>query len=295
MRRINLALIAGIFLASISLWFSATGLVHLFSGAGIGIILMAIGFEMAKISGVTWLIRNGKKNLLSVGLVAATLLLTTVSSLGIYGYLGRAYASGRSSDVATSTEVATLSGSIAALSSDRDRAYALIASVPANQGTNRLRIQKQTQPQIDRIEAKLAVLRDSLAAAKSRQATVSNDIGDLRFAADLFSTTQEKLARLIVTVLAFLLDPLAVMLVLASGVKGKREEVEAPVEAPFVMRDYTYVPEVGSHAQLGEDQIVEEPASPPIFATMGRVKKKSPPEPQLSPALSKVIQRRQRR
>ena len=307
MKRINLALIAGIFLASISLWFSATGLVHLFSGAGTGIILMAIGFEMAKISGVTWLIRNGKKNLLSVGLALATLLLTTVSSLGIYGYLGRAYSSGRSSSVSMSAATGSLGATIGSLESDKDRLYKLIESVPAAQGTNRRRIQAQTQPKIDRIDVKLAVLRDSLAVAQSKQATISNDIGDLRFAADLFGTTQEGLAKLIVTVLAFLLDPLAVMLILASGVKGKRPEVAfqmavVPDEEPFVPRRSTvtvgptaFVAQVGDEAveALSEQRMATETSRFPTTRN-----ESAPPREhnsKLSPALTKVIHRRRSR
>lgn len=290
MTRPNLALIAGIFLACISLWFSATGLVHLFSGAGVGIILMAIGFEMAKISGVTWLIKNGKKkNLLSVGLVAATLLLTTVSSLGIYGYLGRAFASGRSTGIIASTAVTNLSSSIGTLESDKNRLYALIEAVPANQGTNRRRIQAQTQPKIDRIDVKLAILRDSLAVAQSKQATISNDIGDLRFAADLFGTTQEGLAKLIVTVLAFLLDPLAVMLILASGVKGKRVVEEQKVLSPEADSATTETGRLATRwneaAMPKDEQII----------SLNRKDDSLVAAKKLSPALTKVLHRRKAR
>jgi hypothetical protein len=219
-----LSLAAGVFLAAISLYFSSTGLVHLFSGAGSAIIVMAIAFELAKLSGVTWIIRNGRRSVLTAAMGLALTCLVGISSLGVYGFLGRSYAAGRTESVGASTTIASLSATVTSLESDKDRLYKLIEAVPANQGSNRRRIQAQTQPRIDRLDRVLRAKRDSLAVAQSHQVTVSNDIGDLRFAAELFGTSQEGLAKLIITVLAFLLDPLAVMLVLASGVKGKRAE-----------------------------------------------------------------------
>lgn len=218
----NLPLLAGLALAAISLYFSATGLVSLFAGAGAAIIVMAVAFEMAKVSMTVWLIRNFRLRFLPLALSFALVCLTGISSLGIYGFLGAAYNEGRASAVTGQGAVAVLTDEVKTLETERATLYQQIDATPASHSTNRRRILEKVQPQIIRADSILTVKREELGRLRRQQVTTENDIGELRHAADLFGTTQDGLAKLVITVLAFLLDPLAVLLLLASGVKGKQ-------------------------------------------------------------------------
>lgn len=235
MKGINWTFMAGLLLAAISLIFSGTGLVHLFAGAGIAIMVMAVAFEAAKVTITIWLLRNFRWRFLPLALVVCLLALTSVSTVGIYGYLGKAYNTGRKDAVVATGNTENLQSQITSLEADKDRLYKQIEAIPANQGTNRRRILATVQPRIDKIDARLVPLRDSLSKLSATSTAKEQDIGELRYAADLFGMSQEELARLVITILAFLLDPLAVLLIQASGVKTEKRKLSKPaaLAAPY--------------------------------------------------------------
>jgi hypothetical protein len=269
----RLPLIAGLLLAAISLYFSATGLVHLFAGAGSAIVVMAVAFEVAKIASTVHLIRNFRWRLVPLALTAGLVSLVAISSLGVYGYLGRAYASGRKAAVAGGAEVAALRRDVTVAERDRARLDSLVASVPAEQGTNRRHLLAQVAPELRRIEATLAAKRDTLSRLERTQAVVEQDVGELRFAAELLGTTQDGIAKFVITTLAFLLDPLAVLLILASGVKGRRADTE-----------YDRVTQAVTAAKA----LAAATGKPVVFASQTPTE---PQEPRYSPALSHVVRR----
>lgn len=222
LQKLNWTFATGLLLAAISLTFSATGLTHLFAGAGIAIPLMAIAFELAKVTGTVWLMRNPLRGILPWTLGASILLLSLISSLGIYGYLGRSYASTRTSLVESASLSNSYTADVERLQKEKDRLLAQIEAIPAEQGTNRRLLTRTLQPQLVALESSIEGKRDSLRRVSTSNSIQENDIGELKFAAELLGTTQDGIAKLVITILAFLLDPLAVMLVMASGVKGQR-------------------------------------------------------------------------
>jgi len=216
--RLNwLTLVAGVGLAALSLYFSATGLVSLFAGAGVSIVVLAIVFEVAKVATAAWLSVNLRLRVLPVLLSIGVLALSGVSSLGVYAYLGAAYAKGRETAVASSVTTASLLDEIRTLEGQRSALMREIAVVPTNQGRNRSRILAQLTPRLATLDSLILDRRAQQRTAATRAAVAG--IGELKYAADLLGVTEDRLARGIMTTLAFLLDPLAVLLLFASGVK----------------------------------------------------------------------------
>ena len=84
LRKVNFTFLAGLFLAGISLTFSATGLVHLFARAGAAVIVMAVAFEMAKVATTVCLIDNLRFRLVPILLSVTLVCLVGISSIGIY-------------------------------------------------------------------------------------------------------------------------------------------------------------------------------------------------------------------
>jgi len=60
---------------------------------------MAIAFEMAKVATTVYLINNLRFRLVPILLSVALVCLVGISSIGIYGYLGKAYNEGRAEAV----------------------------------------------------------------------------------------------------------------------------------------------------------------------------------------------------
>ena len=84
-----LVLLSGIFLSTISAYYSILGLVSIFSGSILLITLMGIGLELAKISACLWLHKHWKDKIgfLKLYLSVAIIILMIITSLGVYGFL----------------------------------------------------------------------------------------------------------------------------------------------------------------------------------------------------------------
>jgi hypothetical protein len=285
-------LVSGLLLATISLTFAATGLVHLFAGAGLSIVVMAVAFEVAKVGTTIYLIQNFRLRFVPLALTFALLCLVVISALGIYGYLGRAYAEGRADAVTGAGAIAVIQTQVTALEQDRERLLAQVEAIPAEHSTNRRRVLTEIQPRLDGIATDLNARRDELATLQRAQVGKENSIGELRYAAELVGTDEEGIAKFVITVLALLLDPLAVLLILASGIKGQREE-KAEVEhalPPTTHEDASTPAFVGESEQAGwsfdppaengqEPGYTEEPASdlsPALCSVLRAVKDGKP-------------------
>ena len=87
-----LVLLSGIFLSTISAYYSILGLISIFSGSALLITLMGAGLEMAKITSCLWLHKhwNDKIGFLRVYLSVAVIALMLITSLGVYGFLTKA-------------------------------------------------------------------------------------------------------------------------------------------------------------------------------------------------------------
>ena len=88
-----LNIIAAVVLSAVSAYFSVTGIRIIFSGAILGATLMGASLEFAKITATVWLYAWWRKSsrLLKYYLIFAITVLILVSSIGIYGYLAKAY------------------------------------------------------------------------------------------------------------------------------------------------------------------------------------------------------------
>ena len=89
----HLAILAALFLSCVSAYFSITGMVMLFSGASVAVMIMATALEFSKIISVAWLQRHWKTSskFIRIYLILATTILILLTSMGTFGYLSRAH------------------------------------------------------------------------------------------------------------------------------------------------------------------------------------------------------------
>ena len=88
-----LAILSAIVLSVVSAAFSIQGIITIFSGAVLGAGIMGATLEFSKIVTTIWLYSWWKKSakLLKMYLVFAVFVLISISSIGIFGFLARAY------------------------------------------------------------------------------------------------------------------------------------------------------------------------------------------------------------
>jgi hypothetical protein len=88
-----LVLFSAIAIAGCAAYFSIIGLKLLFVGSGISIVVMGIALEVGKFITATFLKQkwNEIDMFLKTYLLAATIVLMAITSIGIYGYLSAGY------------------------------------------------------------------------------------------------------------------------------------------------------------------------------------------------------------
>src|SRR4051812_41345084 len=95
MSRVYILLLAssGLLISSVGAFFSMVGLTHLFSGAPIGVGIMAGSLELAKLVVAGFLFRywGHIPRLMRTYLSSAVVVLSLITSMGVFGFLSLAY------------------------------------------------------------------------------------------------------------------------------------------------------------------------------------------------------------
>ncbi len=88
-----LALISGLFISAVAIYYSIVGLASVFAAAVIPIMIMGTALEVAKLVAASWLKQNWKiaPVALKTYLLIAVAVLMLITSMGIFGYLSKAH------------------------------------------------------------------------------------------------------------------------------------------------------------------------------------------------------------
>jgi hypothetical protein len=227
-------LVAALALATVSGGFSVYGMTSIFTGALYPVIAMGAALELGKLSAVAWLgHRHGSASLaLKVSLTMLVLVLMTLNAVGCFGYLSRAHiASALAGDLAVAGRGADTEARLsmqAGVVADLDRRIAQIDKA-VDMATSKGRTgsamaladqQRKTRGELtaERIrEGKaLATLQVEKAGVEGERRKVEADLGPVRYLATLLGADGESVLRYFILAIALLLDPAAILLLLAA-------------------------------------------------------------------------------
>ena len=87
------ALLSGLTVSAVAIWYSVAGLMAIFSAAVIPIIVMGVALEISKLAGTVWLKQNWFRApyFIRAYLLAAIAILMLITSMGIFGFLSKAH------------------------------------------------------------------------------------------------------------------------------------------------------------------------------------------------------------
>jgi hypothetical protein len=226
------ALIAALSLATCSAGFSICGLTAIFAGALWPVVAMGAALELGKLSAVAWLGQRHGSHALRYALVALVGVLMALNSVGVYGFLSRAHiAHAVAGELKVDGDAAAIDGRLSvqsAIVADLDhRIGALDGIVEAATGRGYVKTamalaNAQTQSRADLLAqrttaaAALASLKAQQAAVEGERRQVEADFGPVRYLAALIGTTDDETMRCFILAVALLLDPAAVLLLLAA-------------------------------------------------------------------------------
>jgi hypothetical protein len=227
-------LTAALALATVSGGFSITGMTSIFVGALYPVVGMGIALELGKLSAVAWLghQRSSTSPGLKLSLIVLVAILMALNAVGCFGYLSKAHIGHRvDGDVAVAGRGADVEARLsmqAGVVTDIDRRIAQIdkavdtATSKGRTGTAMALAdqQRKTRGELtaERIrEGKaLATLQVEKASVDGERRKVEADLGPARYLATLLGADSEAVLRWFILVVALLLDPAAVLLLLAA-------------------------------------------------------------------------------
>lgn len=236
-----LALATSIAVATIAAYFSVIGLATMFSGAKVGVIVMASTLEFAKLVTAAYLHLVWKYlNYMKYYLVTAVIVLMVITSLGIFGYLSRAHLEQTvtSGDYDLSVEIIEERKSAAQSKIDRlkDRITSLDEVLQTSRPQDRNyvnRVQTDEREQIARdIDAQVDQIgkyNEELLPLRKAQLVQKSEVGPMLYVAEaIYGEDADKYLdnaiRWVIYLIIFVFDPLAVLLLVTSTSMVVRED-----------------------------------------------------------------------
>ena len=236
-------------------FYSVSGLSKLFAGASFEVIIMAGSLEAAKliIASLLYQYWDTINKYLRAYLTLAAIILVIITSMGIYGFLSAAYqetyqklvvnenqieflenkAKFYEDDVTRyDQELERISGNISTLSNAKAtsiqvRDTSAVGGLRSTVSTAELRLAQQRigveEENRKEVNIKRTVAADSLQNIKLKILDLQNDsdtvgeLGPLQYLSGLTQTPMDKIINILLLVIIFVFDPLAISLVVAAN------------------------------------------------------------------------------
>jgi hypothetical protein len=233
-----LTLTFAVAISAVAAYFSIIGLATLFAATFWPVVVMGGVLEGGKLVAAAWLHANWRNPRVGVAfkgyLLAAIAALMLVTGIGIYGYLSKGHLEQEAPLGAVQVRIDRnderinqLRESLSAASLRQQQLDAAVNALIANnrpsqatalrqqQARERAEIQRTTE----QANAEIARLRDESVPLRLQTTEVEAKLGPIRYIAELFGWTDTNAAvRLVILILMFAFDPLAVVLVLAGTI-----------------------------------------------------------------------------
>jgi len=238
-----LALLSGLTISAVAIWYSVAGLVSIFAAAVIPIIVMGVVLEVSKLIATVWLKINWARAPVFIRsyLIAAIAILMVITSMGIFGFLSKAHSDQSlvSGDVQSKIaiydeKIKTARENIEAnrkqlkqmdeavdqvmgRSTDEKGADKAV-SVRKNQSRDRVALAKD----IEANQKLIAKLNDEAAPIRAEVRKVEAEVGPIKYIASFIygsnpdANVLEKAVTWVIIIIVVVFDPLAVILLLAS-------------------------------------------------------------------------------
>ena len=281
-----LALISGISISAVAIYYSVAGLVSIFAASVIPIIVMGVTLELSKLIATLWLKINWFRApaLIKTYLLTAIAILMVITSMGIFGYLSKAHLDQSliSGDVAArltvinekiSLEEEKIADSRKALEQLDLTVEQTIGRSKTEMGVFRAEQLKRTQNKdrarireaIEDSQTTIARLKEERAPILSEMRKVEAEVGPIKYIASVIYGSQpdtnllEKAVTWVIIVIVVVFDPLAVVLLLASQYSFQWFRADKIKEVEDAKRELELAEE--KHVQLEKARIAAETES----------------------------------
>jgi hypothetical protein len=238
-----LALLSGLTISAVAIWYSVAGLVSIFAAAVIPIIVMGVALEISKLIATVWLKLNWSKAPVFIRgyLLGAIAILMVITSMGIFGFLSKAHSDQSlvSGDVQAKIAVYdekiktakdNIDANRKALKQMDEAVDQVMGRSSDEKGADKaVQIRRSQQKERARLQSEIAAEQKTVAAISEERAPIAAEVrkveaevGPIKYIAAFIygdnpdANILEKAVTWVIIIIVSVFDPLAVILLLAS-------------------------------------------------------------------------------
>lgn len=256
-----LTLLTAIALSGVAAYFSIVGLIAIFAAAPIPIAVMGSSLEVAKLVAASWVYRNWAVAPLVIKyyFTAAVLILSLITSMGIFGYLSKAHMDQNlvSGDVLAKVSIydekiktarENIDASRRQLKQMDEAVDQILLRSSNEEGATKANNVRRSQQRDRAVLAKeietnqqiIANLNEESASIRAEVRKVEAEVGPVKYIAALMygdnpdQNLLEKAVRWVTIIIVLVFDPMAILLLIAANftLRQMRGEVITAVETP---------------------------------------------------------------
>ena len=244
-----LTFLSAIAISLIAAGYSILGLATLFAGAAVPIIAMGSALEVGKLVAASWLYHNWRSDiskLLKTYLFIAIIVLIFITSVGIFGFLSKAHLDQVKPTAGNQEQILLIDKKIKQEEMIIERAERTLNQLDkaldvyidkeyVSKGLKERKKQKEERDllnkSIDEAMEKIAELNNAKSSITIEQLKLEADVGPLKYVAELIYGDNAKdhfdsAVRIIILILIFVFDPLAVLLLIAANISLRQWQMK---------------------------------------------------------------------
>lgn len=281
-----LALISGLTISAVAVWYSVAGLVSIFAAAVTPIIVMGVALEISKLIATVWLKLNWQRApiFIKTYMTMAVAILMVITSMGIFGFLSKAHSDQSlvSGDVQSKIAVYDEKIKIAKENIDANRKALkqmdeavdqVMARSSSETGADKaVGIRRSQQKERARLQSEIQAEQKTITTLSEQRAPIAAEVrkveaevGPIKYIAAFIygdnpdANVLEKAVTWVIIIIVSVFDPLAVILLLASQYsfqwfrKQEQEEEDAQVVINDDPTPFTPIDEAANDEELEED------------------------------------------
>jgi hypothetical protein len=238
-----LALLSGLTISAVAIWYSVAGLVSIFAAAVIPIIVMGVALEISKLIATVWLKLNWARApvFIRTYLLVAIAVLMLITSMGIFGFLSKAHSDAGlvSGDVMAKISVYdekiktakdNIDANRKALKQMDEAVDQIMGRSSDEKGADKaVQIRRSQAKERGRLQAEIAAEQKTIAGLNEARAPIAAEVrkveaevGPIKYIANFIygdnpdANILEKAVTWVIIIIVVVFDPLAVILLLAS-------------------------------------------------------------------------------
>jgi peptidoglycan hydrolase CwlO-like protein len=241
-----LTFISAISISIIAAGYSIIGLATLFAGAAMPIIAMGSALEIGKLVAASWLYNNWSSTMVPKALKAylftAIIVLVFITSMGIFGFLSKAHLDQVKPTSGNTIKIKTIDNQIVRQQNIIDRSEKTLTQLDksievflnndfASRGLKERQKQEEERNQLNTAiksaSDEIAKLSNEKATLQLAQDKIEAEVGPIKYIAELIygkdaQSYFNEAVRIVILILIFVFDPLAVLLLIAANISLKQ-------------------------------------------------------------------------